>query len=64
MAITFFKVGCLRVFETHQNKAETVRLEDSTALYELPNVKNALALSSVSQSGFEDSRPPRQILAN
>ena len=43
-AIAFFNVGCRRVFETHLFIEVTVRLEDSTAPYELPIFKKALAL--------------------
>ena len=43
-AIALFNIGCRRVFETHQNKAGTVRLEDSTAPYNRPSFKKAMAL--------------------
>ena len=43
-AIAFFNVGCRRVFETHQNKARKVRLEDSTTPYNLPRSNKAMAL--------------------
>ncbi len=44
-AIAVFSVGCRRVFETHQNKARKVRLEDSTTPYSLPHSNKAMALS-------------------
>ena len=46
-AIAFFNVECRRVFETHQNKARKVRLEDSTTPYNLPHPNKAMALNIV-----------------